>query len=1496
VGSGGAHYNRPTMKDSAPKPAVEAADVTAKPARRRSARKWLVRIAVGAAAFVLAAYATLPYWLPTGRLARYFEQQLSLSLNREVRIGAIRIGWLGGISIENVTVADRGGRPDELFARIGRINCGFTPLTTLRTGRVDRLEISDPEVWLSFDEQDRLVSLTDLGHSRRGDSGFPTWEYRIHRASCHLRMPELMQTFRVDDLTCRIDKPAGIVSVSGETVIPRMDPDLAPGELATARLLVEGKIISPRLRKDTVLHGQGRVEWEGLAITDLPLLVAMKFPIEQLDGSTNGRLTFSVHPDLRIDFGLLIGFRSVLILRRGTTQPARVPDADFTCKGLRDPVTDRLSVYEYDYQTRAVHVRGTGTPERPALTVEPAGEVSLALHADGRVKDWTALGSEFPDVARWTRSAMVRVDGGADFSLDFTRRRDEDRLVAAIEGRQLACGFGPVPSEFLCADPDIAKRLRVDVSHNRTSGRYTQKEVSLSVGGMTLASHGGMTVPGQIDPENWGRLTTIFPSLEYELLVRVADLGEIARLLPPSRRDSAIIKGRGAAELKFSLVPQASRSQLNLSLSLPAETQLDLGSGFLVKPAGQPLSLSAGVGIPHQLSGPLDGLVLDIAHGQAGVHLESREAQLDVQAVLSGERSVTASQPERGAGGSPVLDATWNVPLKIHGVETLAGLFPGLGAAADSAQMNLRGDADLAIRGRLMSGAGDWLVRNELTFKAEGLAARVADVLDKPAGSPVDLTVAHQCQSAAGRCEQSLSVLLRQPAGEMSGSLVFSEGLTDDEGDDFESTTIKVTLKDINRLLAMAPSLRDLLACGQPVGGVTLELQSLLVDGRLSADMSLDATDAGVRSTTSAPFDKPPGAPARMHFAWEMEPTPLGATDERWHITAGSMQVGGFAATQLTGLIIAEPRDPSLRFLKWARQTVRQPRLPSRLRAAALHAEGQLNLDDPLWQGHPVFKDWRRRLDLSGSLAWSLETGLDDQLCSLRGRFDAGAMGLSCDLGQSTLPTLVKPQGTPAGLSFHLTAVPSREAKRMDIEAREVEIDLNGNKLGAGGLLKMDADEGGCWRAGEFAVDAHAYMLNPSAARDLFPRCPLELLDGAALASVSVSGTPTHMSIGSAEAVFDRLMIGAGSEPIGLDGQVAFEQGRLRLDQLECSWGQSRATLAGVIHEAEKDQPRRARLGLYLERFDEPELVGLIKKLPFATPAESRPEGGSTDVKLAIINVLRRLNLDLDVRIDQALGTLPMEVQVKADAAVDRVTVNDGYVNMNFGAVVDGGVVTGSFMSDLARSDPTIYLKYTASRIQPGPLVDKYLSLTFPGMKANGPLTLIDETYQKLSPAPGEPNYEVGEGELIIEGGTVGGRAAPSWMTRIFPGLNFSTFDFSYMHSWFKKREDGYIRHQMIFQGRFYSVYMVGGSKPGGPMEYEVGIDFLADFDSRYWAESGQGRVPLFTKTGRIMPDGHLADEEVVYVPQQFILSLLVKNNPVVTAYHVVRKRVRGEQ
>jgi len=1482
------------MSEKEPKPSVAAVDATTKPARTRRGRRWLVRMILAVVAIVLVAYAALPYWLPTNWLARRFEDQLSVGLNRQVRIGAIRVGWRQGISIEDITVRERNGQPDDLLARIRRIRSGFTPLFTLRTGRVDHLEIVDPEIWLTFDKDGQLVSLRDLGH-RSGGGGFPTWEYHIRQASCHLRMPDLLQTFRIDDLTCSIDKPAGLVTVSGQTIIPRDDPNLSPGETRTAKLQVEGSVVAPQLRKDLQLHGQGRVEWQGLAVTDLPLLVAMKIPIKQVDGVTTGRLNFSVEPHLRADYDLSIRFNSVQILTRDSKQPWQVPDANLLCKGLWDPVRDLLAMDVLDYQTQAVGVHGAGTRQRPALLIDPAGEIPFSVRVTGRVKDWAALCREFPEVKEWTRSAMVRIEGGADLSVDYARRLDEDHLVAEVECRKLGCGIGPLPSEVLCFDPDVPKRLRVDISHNNATGRYVQKEISLSVGGIALTCRGEMTVPHPETLGKWDQLIPVLPTIEYEVSAQVADVGELARLLPAPQGESPVIQGRGPAELKCSLIPRDGLSRLALSLDLPATTQVDVGPGLFRKPAGQALSLSAGLGIPQQLIGDLHHPVLEVTYGPAGLHLASDAAHAGLEAAFLLREPLSPAHADAQEDASPLVDAAWKLPLKVRRVEDLIQLFPHLPAMMSEGQLGLRGNADLAVQGRFISGADDWLIRNEAKLIAGELAAQRPELVNKPADRPLDLVLSHQCHFKAGRLEQSLYASLDQVAGHVSGSLVFSTGAKEDPGDDFEAMTVRADVRDIDRFAGIASPLRDVLACREAVGGLRLEFQSLLADGRMNACLAMDATDAGFTLPGDAQIAKPPGVPARLRLECQQDPTAGTEGTQRWRVTDGSVEIAGLAASGIDGLILVEPGVTLVEPLDSAAGELGRQRRPSRVTAAALQADGQLDLDDPFWQRQPALGAWRDKLKPSGGVKWRLEAAADDGLFALKGRVDAQATGLTFDLGHRDLPVFVKPPEMPASIRFDLTALRPHGSSHMNVEAREIEVDLDGNSLRVSGSTRMESDENGAWIPGQIEGDARIRLTNPTALSGLAPGFPFKLLDGAIFADLSTTVAGNRIEA-TGEAGFDRVLIAAGPDPIGVDGRIVFEKERIVVDQLQCAWGDSRGTAAGVIHTVPGGHSGRALLGMTFERFDQPQLADLLKRLPFSSPAESRPADDAGEIKRRIVEILRRLDLDMDLRVGEATLTLPMDVRVSGQAGVNRVTVKDGYVNMNFGAVVDGGFVSGSFMTDLKRSEPTIYLNYTASRIQPGPLVDQYLSLTFPAVKAAGPLTLIDETYQKLSPAEGEPNYEVGDGELIIEGGTVGGRAAPKWMTRLFPELDLAKFDFSYMHSWFKKLDDGRTRHQMIFRGQFYNIYMVGENRPGGWMQFEVGIDFLANFDSRYWAESGQGRVPLFTKTGRLVPGGDMEDEEVVYVPQQLVVSLLVKNNPLVTAYHAVRKRVRGEQ
>ena len=142
---------------------AQATKVSGCAVRRRRPRRRAVRVLSAVPVLVAIVYAALPIWLPTGWLARRVADQLSADLNRPVRIGGVRVGWVRGVVFEDIAIADLPGSPNALLARASRVRCSLTPLTTLLTGKVNQLEIDNPRVWLVFDEQGRLTNLADLG-------------------------------------------------------------------------------------------------------------------------------------------------------------------------------------------------------------------------------------------------------------------------------------------------------------------------------------------------------------------------------------------------------------------------------------------------------------------------------------------------------------------------------------------------------------------------------------------------------------------------------------------------------------------------------------------------------------------------------------------------------------------------------------------------------------------------------------------------------------------------------------------------------------------------------------------------------------------------------------------------------------------------------------------------------------------------------------------------------------------------------------------------------------------------------------------------------------------------------------------------------------------------------------------------------------------------------------------------------------------------------------
>jgi len=291
---------------------------------------------------------------------------------------------------------------------------------------------------------------------------------------------------------------------------------------------------------------------------------------------------------------------------------------------------------------------------------------------------------------------------------------------------------------------------------------------------------------------------------------------------------------------------------------------------------------------------------------------------------------------------------------------------------------------------------------------------------------------------------------------------------------------------------------------------------------------------------------------------------------------------------------------------------------------------------------------------------------------------------------------------------------------------------------------------------------------------------------------------------------------------------------------------------------------------------------------------------------MELFQPIRRLLADSDLVVSfrsDGLGLTDLRSNVRHDiqkfyCVLDSFASSGGperdQVGMRFSGQLNDGMIRGNVKLGLQDQNPTISLADELCNVnmtaQMQPLIENF----FPGMNVSSKITIIEDLQFAMFDYPEDtPNYPEGQGEMIFGRGQLVGKAAPDWVTRIFPGLNFTRYRFSRMHNWFKKYPNGTVHNNMIFRGRPWNIYIEGDSFPDTWVNYEVGVDLLARYDSEYWSSVGQGRVPIFRSIGRVV-NGKFEEQKIRYVPfHEVLYRVLVKNNVITGAYRMMLKRQR---
>jgi hypothetical protein len=232
------------------------------------------------------------------------------------------------------------------------------------------------------------------------------------------------------------------------------------------------------------------------------------------------------------------------------------------------------------------------------------------------------------------------------------------------------------------------------------------------------------------------------------------------------------------------------------------------------------------------------------------------------------------------------------------------------------------------------------------------------------------------------------------------------------------------------------------------------------------------------------------------------------------------------------------------------------------------------------------------------------------------------------------------------------------------------------------------------------------------------------------------------------------------------------------------------------------------------------------------------------------------------------------------------MSASGGHVKLAYTGGLNGGLMSDDYAFHLKGPAPSVACHSVLKNVQAEKNIQPQLAKFFPGNTVLGTFSREETTTTSLTDflaASLDPRYPLrrtGNGKTVAVDGITQGRAAPKFVTKIFPGLNLAKYKYRKMTAFGKYLADGTAVNDMVFDGRTYDLYMNGTTDADNIGDYEIGLILLGTPQSAEWNHVyRQGRIPILDFRARI-EGGKMHDEEVSYpLPNETLFVILLKNN-----------------
>ena len=247
-------------------------------------------------------------------------------------------------------------------------------------------------------------------------------------------------------------------------------------------------------------------------------------------------------------------------------------------------------------------------------------------------------------------------------------------------------------------------------------------------------------------------------------------------------------------------------------------------------------------------------------------------------------------------------------------------------------------------------------------------------------------------------------------------------------------------------------------------------------------------------------------------------------------------------------------------------------------------------------------------------------------------------------------------------------------------------------------------------------------------------------------------------------------------------------------------------------------------------------------------------------------------------------------------------TVEHGYIVLEYAAGLNSGTLRRRYQTYLGEDAPMVRYEGELIDVIARENIRPQIALSFPGNTVTGFFSRRDSLEMTLRAVIANsidwryPLRPTGHAKTVAIEGVTKGQAAPEFITRIFPGLNTTRYEYRRMTAFADYGEDGVVINDMVFDGLAYDLYMDGTTDADNIGRYEIGVILLGQPQSAEWNHTyRQGRIPILKFEGRI-ENGELHEVTVSYPwPNEAFYSIFMKNNYFYRVWLEQRRRQRGQ-